>query len=278
MSLSRHAAYSWNFDTNSGRFKRLLGGGELIEDVWNFYKHGEQNLFIGVYVNSTKSLDAATLLNAARKAWISTRWDIPSIATQILHEPREGSPMPSTSLVYTPAKSLDEVRVWADETVVLKEGAHNLDDLRAEVGAGTLPTKDLMDQTYLYVAPVSATTFGLLLRTTHVPFDGTGLKVLATAVLEHLSKYVSSSKYEASEHARLKWGSEGDNLLPVANDLTRGHEPAEVDAAGNTIKPELAAEVREGPQYDACLNEIMTNLAKGGQVGIIQASSSYHMY
>lgn len=176
--------------------------------------------------------------------------------------------------MYSPATSAADVTAWAQSTVQLREepAEQNLDVLREHVGAGILPSADLQLQTFLYVVPISepesgsGSTFGLLLRTTHVPFDGTGLKVLASALLTHLAKYIAERDYAAKESTRCTWGSEGDNLLPAANDLLRGSEEAELDAAGNVITPALPAEVKEGPAYDACLAEIMSDLAKGGQV------------
>lgn len=93
-TAEKFAAYSWKLESTSGQYKRLLGGGELIEDVWNFHNHGEQNLFIGLYLTSSAVLSSSALIDAARKAWISTRYDIPAIASQILHETIAPNPMP----------------------------------------------------------------------------------------------------------------------------------------------------------------------------------------
>lgn len=262
-----YTRFQWREDeTVPGRFKREIGGGELFEDVLNFNKQGEQNLFNGVYVQSSRSLEVSDLISLARKAWISLRWDVPTVAAQALHEAREGSPMPVAFLAYTlPSKSTD-IEAWAKETLILQEGYSDLDLLRYEVVRDILPNKDLVPQTFLYVVPFSATSFGFLLHTSHVPFDGAGVKIVMTKYLEHLAKYISDPQYEVTETARFKWGTENNRLLPIASEALRKHEPAEFDASGNLIKSELPEEPREGPKFDETLNQVMADLARGAAV------------
>lgn len=259
--------YVWRKDDAvPTRLKREIGGGELIEDVWNFFKDGEQNLHLELYTSIAQPLETSKFLDLLKKAWVSLRWDIPTVAAQILHEPREGSPMPAALLAYDLPASASAVESWAGETIILKEGYKDLDALRYEVGQGIIPTKDLEPQTFIYVLHFSDTEYGLLLRTSHVPFDGAGLKMVGTKLLEHLSHYISDSAYASKEAARMKWGSETDRLLPIASEILRKHEPAEVDAQGTVIKPALPAEPREGPEYFETLQKVMEGLAKGGPV------------
>ena len=123
--------------------KREIGGGELIEDVWNFLNHGEQNLFLGLYTRLSWPVDTAKLLELLKKSWISLRWDVPTIAARILHEPREGQPSPAALLTYDLPSAKSDVEAWADCTVILKNDHEDLDALRHEVGRGLLPSKDL---------------------------------------------------------------------------------------------------------------------------------------
>ena len=262
--------YVWRKDDKiTTRFKRELGGGELIEDVWNLFKHGEQNLFLGLYITITQPLEATNFITHLKSAWVSTRWDIPTVASQILHEPREGSPMPASLLAYDLAQSSSDVHHWAQQTVILDNGYTDLDALRYDIGQGIIPTKDLEPQTFIHVLQFSTTQYGLLFHTSHAPFDGAGLKMVGTKLLEHLSLYISDPSYASREQSRIKWGSEGERLLPIASEILRQHEPAEIDAQGNVVKPELPAEPREGPEYIATLMEILQGLAQGGPVSSI---------
>lgn len=265
------SGYKWRPDENAeGRFKRKVGGGENIEDVWNFLAHGDQNLFLGVYTKLSQPLEPSQFIELARKAWISLRWDVPTIASQTLHEPREGSPLPTSLLAYTVASNHLEVEAWANETVTLKEDVKDLDTLRYEVATavGMLPDKPLVPQTFLYGAPFSSTEFGFLMHSSHVPLDGAGTKIMMSKFLEHLSNYITDPQYAAKETARFKWGTESDHLLPIASEALRKHEPAEFDASENLISPELPEEPREGPKYDETLGEVMTGLGKGMSVSL----------
>ncbi|EJC99631.1 uncharacterized protein FOMMEDRAFT_93379 [Fomitiporia mediterranea MF3/22] len=256
MATFDFSRYIWRQDDKvPGLYKREVGGGELIEDVWNFFKQGEQNLFLGVYLQVSQPLESSKFIDLARKAWTSLRWDVPTVASQILHEPREGSPMPAALLAYALPTGSADVDAWAKETVILKEGYKDLDALRYDIGRGIIPDKDLVPHTYLYGVPFSSTSFGFLLHTSHVPFDGAGVKIITTKLLEHLSKYITDPQYAAAEASRFKWGTENNHLLPIASEILRKHEPAEVDAAGNVVKPEEPEEPREGPKYLETLNE-----------------------
>ncbi|OCB90291.1 hypothetical protein A7U60_g2465 [Sanghuangporus baumii] len=264
MNTVDYSRYRWREDDNvPGRVKREIGGGELFEDVLNFNKYGEQNLFLGVYFQVSQLIDTSHFIETARKAWISLRWDVPTVAAQMLHEPREGSPAPAALLVYAPPADRAEAEAWAGQTVILKEGFEDLDTLRYEVVKGVMPEKDLVPQSFLYAVPFSPSSFGLLLYTSHIPFDGAGVKVLMTRYLEHLSKYIVDPGYVDAEKNRHKWGSETQNLLPIASEILRRHEPAEFDANGTLIKPELPEEPREGPNFWETLNQVMTDLARG---------------
>lgn len=267
MNTVDYSRYKWREDENvPGRVKREVGGGELFEDVLNFHKQGEQNLFLGVYLQLAQPAESSHFIGLARKAWISLRWDVPTVAAQMLHEPREGSPVPAALLAYTPPSDRTEVEEWARQTAILKEGFKDLDTLRYEVVKGIMPEKDLVPQSFLYAVQFAPSSFGLLLYTSHVPLDGSGVKMLMTRYLEHLSKYIAEPGYDDDETLRHKWGSEAQHLLPIASEILREHEPAEFDASGTLVKPETPAEHRDGPKFWDSLNQVMTDLARGAPV------------
>ena len=262
--------YVWRKDDHvPTRFKRELGGGELIEDAWTTYNRGEQNLFLGLYITISQPLDVTEFVELLTKAWISTRWDVPTIASQVLHEPREATPIPTVFLTYDLPQNASWVEIWAQRTIILKHGYEDLDGLRYDIGYGIIPAKDLEPQTFIYVLQLPSNQFGLLFHTSHVPFDGAGLKMVGSKLLEHLSQYIADSSYASLEVMRMKWGSEGSQLLPTASDVLPKQDPTRNDAVPrNVTKPELSVEPREGSEYFATLMEIMQNTKKGNSVSI----------
>lgn len=256
--------FKWREDDQvSGRFIREPVGGELIENVWNMIHHGEQNLFLGIYAAVSKPHSPHDFTALACEAWKSLRYETPIIALKVLHVSEPGKPLPRPYMVYDVANSSMEVDDWAKETVILEEGHKDLDDLRHAVGQDPLPPKDLVFQTYLYILPFSTTSFGLLIRTSHVPFDGPGLKIVGTKLLTHLANYISDPKYRETQCAQMKWGSESSNLLPGVLDIIQSYKPSVKDDKGNIVRPEVQGEVRDGPIFDKTFNEVMQGLVKG---------------
>ncbi|KAF8636088.1 hypothetical protein AX17_003793 [Amanita inopinata Kibby_2008] len=256
--------YKWREDEKTpGHFKREAGGGELFEDVVNLTKAGEQVLFVGVYASLVTSINTADLVAAVHNAWISLRWEVPTVAAQTAHEP-SGKPLPTCFVTYDVARSFEDVKKWADSTVILREDKPNLDDLRYEIGQDPTPAADFVPQTFVYVVPYSPTAFGVLLRTAHITFDGAGTKVLLTKLFTHLSNYISKPSYRAEQEKIMQWGSESSRLLPFVTEVLRQYEPAVKDAAGNIVVPEVPEEPREGEKYFETLNEVMNGLATGG--------------
>ncbi|TDL18054.1 hypothetical protein BD410DRAFT_513360 [Rickenella mellea] len=250
--------YEWRRDkTHNSRFRRQPVGGELLTAVFNSTKNGYGNLFIGVYTSLMAPISTVDLLRHVRRAWISLRWDVPTIAAQIFHEQIDGRSSPSPWITYDVAQSAKEVESWAEETVKLRENVSELDTLRYEIGDSVLPPKDLVPQTFLYLVPFTPTTFGILLHTSHVPFDSAALKILMTKVFEHLSLYILDKGYSDKQAAKLHWGEEHRNILPAVTQILRKHEPAKLDVNGEMVVPELPEEPRDGPAYAETLENAM---------------------
>ncbi|TDL17807.1 hypothetical protein BD410DRAFT_831293 [Rickenella mellea] len=252
----RYDRYKWRRDdTHPGRYKRQTYGGEIFADAHNSGRQGEMTLFIGVYATLSARLTSQELHRVLRRAWISLRWDVPTIAAQTMHDE-------NAWISYDVAETRHEVEKWAEHTVLLREDVANLDELRYEVGQGIMPPDDLVPQTYLYLAPSSPTTFGVLMHTSHIPFDGSSLKILISRLFEHLAKYISDSHYEEIQNAKMRWGHEHSNLLPATVDILRKGEPAQVDEDGRTIVNAIAEEPLDGPAYTETLAKIMRDLAR----------------
>ncbi|GJJ08101.1 hypothetical protein Clacol_002309 [Clathrus columnatus] len=246
-----------------GRFIRELVGGELIQDIWNVLRHGDGNLFLGLDIKLSTSLDAEDFMAHLRQAWKSLRWDVPIVALQIVHVPIKGFPLPKLYMVYDVATSASEANTWAEDTVLLKEGYKDLDDLRYQIGQDPLPPTDLKPETYVYVLPKSPDSFGLLIHASHAPFDGAGLKIVGNKLLSHLANYIGNPDYQNEEVKRMRWGSESANLVPAVLDVVQRYEPAVEDSSGNIIEKEIPGEIREGPVYEKTLAEVMDGLDKG---------------
>jgi hypothetical protein len=261
--------FLWRNDEKvPGRLYREAGGGEVIEDIWKLMKHGEQNLFLGVYATLSAPISQTELFTHAKSAWKSLRWEVPTIAASTSHIWHEGK-APTTFITYDLGKSTEDVNAWAEETVKIFPEYHSktLDDLRYDVGQEPIPANDFDRQTFLYLVPFSAHKFGLLLHTAHTTFDGAGVKILLTKLLGHLAKYITDPGYLSAQEAGMAWGSEGDRLLPIVTEILKKRESAVIDDQGNVIKAETAEEYRGGKEYFETLGDVMTGFATGAPVG-----------
>lgn len=259
--------YVWRADPSvHGRYIREAGGGEVIEDIWKLTKHGEQNLFLGIYASLSQgvSLTPAELLEHVKSAWKSLRWEVPALAATTSHTWHVDK-VPTTFIVYDAAQSTQDVDKWLQETVELQQDyqSKTLDELRYDIGQEPIPVNDFDRQTFLYVVSYSPTKFGLLLRTAHTTFDGAGVKILMTKLITHLQKYITDPGYAAAQASVMKWGTEGERLLPIVTEVLRKHEPAVIDDNGVVISQELPAEPREGKEYFETLGDVMTGLVTG---------------
>ncbi|GJJ08071.1 hypothetical protein Clacol_002278 [Clathrus columnatus] len=249
--------FKWKEDhTVPGRFTREPIGGEKMVDLWNILNHGDGNMFLGLYIKLSNPLQGSEFITYLREAWKSLRWEVPTIAMQVFHVPTE-SRFPQPYLVYDVAKSSSEVDVWAKATATLMGGYENLDDLRYHIGQSPLPPTDFAPQTLVYALQTSAESFGILIHTSHVSFDGAGVKIIGKKLLSHLSHYIGDPNYQKLESKKMRWGSESENLVPVMLDIIQSYEPAVKDSNGNIIKKEILGEIREGPAYDKTLAEVL---------------------
>ncbi|KAF9478578.1 hypothetical protein BDN70DRAFT_808554 [Pholiota conissans] len=268
MELVDFERFVWRNDEKvPGRLYREAGGGEVIEDIWKLMKHGEQNLFLGVYASlaPSVSLSQAELLAHTKSAWKSLRWEVPTIASSTAHIWHEGR-APTTFITYDLAKNAEDVNSWVDETVKIfpEYAGKTLDELRYDIGQEPIPANDLDRQTFLYLVPFSAHKFGLLMHTAHTTFDGAGVKILMTKLLGHLAQYATdAAAYKAEQAGVMRWGEEGANLLPIITEVLKKREGRVIDDQGNVIREETAEEYREGKEYFETLGDIMNGFGTG---------------
>ncbi|TDL16435.1 hypothetical protein BD410DRAFT_888762 [Rickenella mellea] len=258
-----NSPYKWRRDEmhiGSMRYKRQIVAGEVISDVYNATKHGEMTLFLGVYATLSSPITHNELLTQLRRAWVALRWDVPTIAAQTLHDGKNIA-KPKTWMTYDIAQSHTDVDKWAEETVMLREDITDLDQLRYEVGQGPMPRADLVPQSFLYLAPSTSTTFGVLMHVSHINFDGASVKILMSKLFEHLAMYVSDPHYVSLQSAKIRWGRELENLLPATVDILRKPEPAQMDGHGKVLIPATPEEPQSGPAYDETLTKIVNDVA-----------------
>ncbi|KAJ7711004.1 hypothetical protein B0H16DRAFT_1820332 [Mycena metata] len=179
-----------------------------IEDVFNCQKHGEHTMFLGANISAARPIVSKSLLEHARNSWVSLR--------------------------------AADAQAWAERTLLLhEEKVKTLDDLRYELGEKLLPDAN-GDQTFLHLVVHSDTSFGVLLHTSHVPFDGTSAKIITTRFLKTLALLLDVG---SPADLNLKWGDEHANMTP---------------AAGRVLGPN---EVVEGAGYGETLNSVMMGFA-----------------
>ncbi|GBE83323.1 hypothetical protein SCP_0503710 [Sparassis crispa] len=227
--------YVWRASPDdASHWKREAGGGEYIDDVFHTKNHGEQFLFLALKATLSKPVPTTELVARARDAWSALRFSTPTVAAHTEHDAA------GTSLItYRTAKDATEVHDWAARTVRLVEGTPDLDDLRFELGKLMIPEQS-GDQTFLYIVARSDTSYDFLLRTSHVTFDGAGIKIVLTLVLTKLALYLSDPALVAKE--KFEWGAEAKNLLPCISEIL-----------GPTEK-------REGETYTRCLSNMLGDL------------------
>lgn len=237
--MSTHQVLS-QFDTSKFRWKpiyngnkpesycRALCGAELYQEFWLRLARGEQILFFGSYIHIPNSVPRKWLIDATRQSWISLRYQIPTIAAST-YVADNGE----YRLAYTPPKSRDDVTHWAGRTLIVstskEEDTIGLDKLREELAQAEVPSPE-GDQTWLHLVLPSSTNgndevisdFGLLIHTSHTPFDGIGLRILSNRFLKLLANELTS---HSNSHSKLEWGKEVDNLLPATMSILDPSEP-----------------------------------------------------
>jgi hypothetical protein len=241
-----HNKYRWVAagSDEPGLFRRYAAGCERFMDFQHRYLNGQMNISFGVDLSLISPLPTSQLLDTLRKAWISLRFDIPTIAAGTIQDGDD-----DTVMLYRAAKGKEDVDAWAERTVQTVDAA-TTDEALERIGVRRLPDEN-GDQTFLYLFPRSGseaiaardTEYTLVLYTHHTPFDGAGVKVLMSRFLAILARYIGNNELAAREHDALKWGEEGKNLLPAC--------------------PQIVAESEalEGPRYEQTLGGIMTDIA-----------------
>jgi len=210
-------------------------GGELIEDFWNRFNHGEQTLFIGVEFKNLAPVSSDVLVEKARAAWAHLRFLIPTVASGLDYD-EQGRVL----MTYKIAKSQAVVDAWIARTFRVQKDVTSLDDLRYVEGQAPLPDSN-GDITFMHFVPdLKQDTFGVLFHTHHTPFDGAGIKIV-------MSKFVKllAANLTGTSDVKPSWGEEVKNLEPAASSILADDQ------------------ITDGPVYQETLGTILTSLATG---------------
>lgn len=214
---------------------REASGSEVIHDAWNKLYSGQQLLFFGVELALRTHVPTSEFIKHARAAWSALRLEIPTVASQVSVD--DGG---FVFMTYRAASSHDDVDAWVQRTVRLNLGTipQSLDDLRYTLGTRPIPEHN-GDQTFLYVLPrQNDREFGLLIHTSHTPFDGGGIKILMNRFLARLADSLTGHP----AHPRLPCGGEVKNLLPSITEAISPEEPL------------------SGQKYEETLSEILGDM------------------
>lgn len=238
---------SWCRDPRvPGRLIREADACGRVCDVMNLLRPGDDNIWVGIYVVLADPLTPVTLIALLKKAWALVRWEVPTIGAITVHEPQPGHALPKSCIAYDPVKGQDDLDAWLAESVQMHEGVNDLHELRYELGPTPTPARIGDVQTILRVCPMAEGKFGLIFNSSHLAFDGGGVKSVLTRLLGHLTSMLRDPGY-SNQLAHLQWGQEIDNLLPGHSDVLGDSE--DVSFAEDTANKVMAVLAEKMPTY-----------------------------
>lgn len=198
-------------------YTREALGGEVIEDIWNRFHSGEQNLFLGIQIKFISPISTNDLVARVRETWEALRFDIPTLAATTEQDSKG-----DTYLSYRVAQTSEEVKEWSKRTVRVYGQANDLDEVRYEVGKRRIPEEN-GDQTFIWILNKSDTSYGFLLHTHHTPFDGGAIQIIMNEFLTRLSRLILNPALASTDS--LAWSSEHNNLTPPTSAILNSTEP-----------------------------------------------------
>jgi hypothetical protein len=233
--------YRWKASgTTPSVYRRHAAGVERMVDFNHRRLRGQDYMALCVDLSFTVAVPMSEVLRAAREAWTTLRFAVPTIACST-----EVNADDEPLLVYRVASDYAAVRAWAERTVACTK-ATTLADARIEIDQQRPTIPDAHgDQTFIYVVPRgSAKAYGVIMYSSHVPFDGVGYQAIMCRYLMHLARYLTDADLASREHAALRWGDEGENLDPPYCEVVGEVEPLEgpvFESSMETILEDMGA-------------------------------------
>jgi hypothetical protein len=227
-----YTKYRWR--ASGAVHERHLVGAELLCYHWAIGADGQGSGYLRFDTELARAVPTDAFVAAARAAWITMRFGTPIVATTTAPA-ADGAP----ALVYRTAPDHAAAAAWAARTVQLVDASALA--VEHDVLSRWRVWEDGADQAVLVVLPRADTRYELGLLLGHAWTDANGAKVAMSRFLALLARYLHEPALAEREHAQLRWGTEGANLLPAF--------------------PELVADSEKlrGPEYDATLASIMND-------------------
>ncbi|KAF8168613.1 hypothetical protein K438DRAFT_1774674 [Mycena galopus ATCC 62051] len=232
--------FTWKPVTTPGGsqcFARPLAGVELVEDLYIRFEKGNQILFFAVSLDFDHPQSHSNIVAAARAAWISLRYRVPTLATSL-----EVGQDDMSMLKYR-VPSADQAVEWGNRTLLVHHRpSFDLNGLREELGPMKIPTAegDLANMHLVIgasdgAAPISH--IGFIFHAHHAITDGNGCKIIVNQYLTDFGNRLAGG--ENVPISDLPWGTEVDNLTPAIFNVLSSSEPIPIHPSSEE-EPTLA--------------------------------------
>jgi hypothetical protein len=204
-----YTKYRWqNSAADPLLHERYAAGAERFVHDWAQQHDGQGSFLLRFDTAFVNPVSAHDLLDAARQAWLTLRFDTPVIATTT-----KSTSNGDSMITYRAAADQAEAEAWASRTVQLVEPAALGDE--HDVLNRWRVWEDGGDQAMLILVPRSDKRCEIVLLVSHAWTDGGGAKVVGSKFLAILARYLGEPSLAGSDHAQLRWGQESSNLLPA---------------------------------------------------------------
>jgi hypothetical protein len=233
--------YRWKASESAPPVYRKNGAGvERIVDNNHRYHRGQDYMALGVDLSFADTVPMSDLLRAARDAWVTLRFTVPTIACTT-----EVNSDDEPLLVYHAAPDRSTVEAWAERTIASTE-ATTLADARIEIDRRRPTIPDAHgDQTFIYIVPLGSTKeYAVVLYGSHVPFDGVGYQAIMSHYLALVARYLVDAELASRDHFNLQWGKEGENLAVPYFEVVGEAEPLEgpvFESSVSTLMQDMGA-------------------------------------
>ncbi|KAI4288401.1 MAG: hypothetical protein L6R35_002334, partial [Caloplaca aegaea] len=242
-------SYKWNqAEGDPSLWQRRACGAEALVGIEKNMARGEYDLFYAATAElHDKKHTLGHVKTAARAAWRLLRYQQPQIACTAASDDQI-----KALLQYRVPKNDDEVKAWAESTVLVEasdrtpmeiRNANEEERKQKNLGASESATIYLAASVKDETTPLDATELRLLFRVNHVFFDGIGFRCMIACFFRGLAQQLSNNVAESN--ASLDWSTSAANLPP---------------SYVNLLVPEQHI---SGPEYDSSLQQQAGELMRG---------------
>ena len=234
--VSRREQHSWR-ETGTG-MERLLSYPERMYSILNKKLHGQHCGFIGATIQvrsrpsgaSSRFMSASQLHARAIEAFKQTRFRYPTLAANVVEDKKTIYKHESTAAIHHWAERTVSMVVRDEGWLALRQHLSRTSPLPNGAGDSHL--------LYLVISPSEAlqsgiSEFDVVLHTSHVFVDGTGVKCIFNEFLARLASPMAAEE--------IQWGQETSRLFPPSVVLMKPEEQDQTPkASSNTPFPTLS--------------------------------------